>query len=1176
MKENSATGTLLPIHPDRNAVIQAAAGTGKTWLLIGRIVRLLLTGASPESILAITFTRKAAAEMQLRLRQRLLAMAQATDDELDKLLREIGGEDAPEAAKRARQLYEQLLTTPQELRATTFHAFCQELLTRFPLEAGIAPGFELAEQTAEIETAAWRALDQDLSRRRGAIDEAMTCLLVECGGLVNTRRALQEFLAHRSDWWAYTENQSDPVAFADRQLRETLSIDPTHAPLERFAADADFRARLASYLTLLTRGATAKHQASIAALQEALAPSATVAEFYRLLQQAYLRKDGQPRAFTLPKASVQALGADTAQALVQLHDEILARLQTVAEQQFRHKTWARSRAWYVVGHRLLEHYQRLKRERETLDFADLEWLTYRMLNHGRHAEWVQYKLDQRIDHLLIDEFQDTNPTQWQLLLPLLQEMAAGPSERSRSVFLVGDEKQSIYRFRRADSELLALARDWLREHAHAQTHDQYISWRSSPAIIQFVNLVFAESSVSADNPGALEQNLADFPLRGFRAHETHHSDLPGHVEILPLIPRRPGSAAANALNIAPVFRNPLAQPRTLEEDRRHQREGEMIAVKIRSLLDQPIRDKDKIRVLDYGDIVILLRDRTHAAAYEAALRQAHIPYVGAGRGTFLDCLEIRDIVQLLRLLITPFDDVALASVLRSPMFAATDDDLIALADADNEASWFDRLRPYTAETTAPLSRAARLLPKWRDLADRIPVHDLLDRIYYETNLPERYRSAAPPHLRERIAGNLTRLLDLALELDGGRFPSLARFLARLDALTREDNEAQGASGTGNQVRVLTIHAAKGLESPVVFLADSARGVTRERGIRTLIEWPIRETRPTQFLLTGVKSDLDTVSRDALAHQEQAAQREEANLLYVALTRARHMLFVSGCEPGAKTAVQAGDSARGWYGFIERRLLAAHEQGRTDVGDLQVLSIPGAEAVPFNTYGTLKFGSDTPLPIPSRASPTPARLTVDPALTRPFERQTTATAIRPSDAAVTDADDTIGTDSHRATLTEAKRRGIVTHRMLDELTSRQEDRTAIRQRLSNEFSDSAGGAWFTDCWNEACTLVDAPEHRDLFDARLYREARNEIAVLYREDGREIAGVIDRLIIRERDLILVDYKTNRVEARDTAALAIRYTPQLKLYADGLRRLWPQHALTAVLLFTARRQRVVVDIR
>jgi ATP-dependent helicase/nuclease subunit A len=1189
----NANNALPAIDPRRNAVVHAAAGTGKTWLLVSRVIRLLLEGVKPSSILAITFTRKAASEMRLRIGQRLLEMAQATQPQLSTMLEDIGIDTSAEMSARARRLYEQLLVAPHELRATTFHAFCQELLSRFAFEAGVPPSFGLIEQTAEIEAAAYRALDRDLAGRDADLINAMDRLLQDLGTLENTRKALQEFLTHRSDWWAYSENEPDPVAYATNRLQTALEIDPTINVLDLFANDAQVRGLMQSLTDEIARETPPSLVSFRGCLERALASSSS-AEFYRLVWDALITKNEEKvRAFKIPKRLAELLGADTVETLIRQRETLLDCLKQTIDHQKRHATWQRTRDWYVVGTRLLHHFQEEKRAEGALDFTDLEWFAYRMLNQSRHAEWVQYKLDQRIDHLLVDEFQDTNPTQWRLLLPLLQEMAAGSNERSRSVFLVGDEKQSIYRFRRADPNLFNVARNWLTEHAAAQVYDQHISWRSSPAVLHFVNLVFDQPT--PDTPVADGEHR----LKDFRTHETYREELWGHAELLPLILRDTDEA------VSPNLRDPLMEPRVTPEDKRREREGNMVAKKIRSLIGRPIFRNRKIQPLGYGDIMILMRSRTHASAYEAALRRVGIPYIGAGRGTFLDCLEVRDILGLLRLLISPWDNVALATVLRSPIFAASNDDLLALADLDSSASWFERLTECTNATsekagsdahnvhipqldTLPpsgenaatsLVRAAKLLVAWRELADRVPVHDLLDRIYFEANVPERYAAAAPIHLRQRIAANLTRLLDLALEADGGRFPSLARFLSRLEALTSEDSESLDAGGdeAGDQVRIMTVHAAKGLESPVVFLVDAARDTNaNERGADALIEWPIEQTRPSNFVLLGRKSDIDEYTAAVVQRRAAKAFQEESNLLYVALTRAQQLLFVSGSESGRRKGDgpdPAGDLARGWYGHIERRLEVARRSGLALKAGAQLQAIvDSSSGETINLCGVVTHGLPPILPV--TPSPALAVVSIDPALTRPFttplaKHEIGTTAEEEIDEAALPP----GVDV--AILSAARQRGIVIHRMLERLTADGADRNRAKRQIWHEFAGDLNSDRLTDYWNEACRVIDAPDLRRFFDPTHYNEARNEVTVLYRADGRDVTGVIDRLLIRDDALLLVDYKTLRVDTQDIATMVDRHTPQLRRYAEGLRQLWPEKPIEAVLILTTTQISISVNI-
>ncbi len=1133
--------------PENNVVVQAAAGTGKTWLLTSRIVRLLLAGVEPGAILAITFTRKAAGEIHERVSERLLALAASDDESLTKHLGDIGAGNDAATRESARGLYEKHLSAIHGLRTTTFHAFCQEILRRFPLEADVPPGFELVESTDELEQAAWLALDRKAARENdGVLAEALDTLLKECGGVFGAQTALNDFLSHRGDWWAYIEDQPDPVGFASAQLERILGITGDGDPLADCVRDIEIRTRLARYAELLAGHSTSTNQKFVEALTRALSEAEPSRQTFSRIRGVSLTEKNELRQMKRSNALEKSLGTGKADELLALHADIAARLLAAMAQDRRYWTRRVSRAWYVCGTALLEEYQRLKLERGVLDFADLEWKTCRLLNRSRHAEWVQYKLDQRIDHLLVDEFQDTNPTQWHLLLPLLEEMVAGDPERRRSVFLVGDEKQSVYRFRRADPRLFRAARHWLNEHAQAHTLTQHLSWRSSPAVIGFVNLVFHRPGDTAAGD--------DYPLEDFQLHDTHHRQLWGRAELLPLIRREPRDAEKPAQ----AFRNPLEQPRQTDEDLRHRREGELIAGKIRELLGQPVASRDGARPITGDDIMILLRDRNHASYYEDALRRARIPYIGTGRGAFLQSLEVRDLMQLLRHLIEPYNDLALASALRSPLFAATEDDLLWLAQ-NPPGSWRERLERPTAETlpAGALPRARELLPRWNAGVGRLPVHDLLDRIYNEGNVVARYLAAATPHLRARVEANLNRFLELALEIDGGRYPSLTHFLTTLERQAQDDDEApsQPAWNREPRVRVMTIHAAKGLEAPVVFLADAARSSReRDRGLRALIDWPVNQPRPRYFHLAGNKKNIDDISLEFHQEQQWPARREEANLLYVALTRARQMLYVSGCEPGK--------GYHGWYGFIEKRLRHAVESGEAARAGLRLETIfLNEDKTVFDTRAVLESGEAPVLPaaVPAAAGTAPV---VDPRLTLPLAALPEAATLNPSRAAR--EPDEPGDFTQTRLL--ALKRGDAIHRMLQRLTEGTA-RTTVEQQLRREFGDRVDDGDFTRWWREACAMVDREDLRDYFDPARCRDARNEIPILYRDGERDVYGVIDRLIVRDQEIVVLDYKSHAGATQENMAqLAEDAREQIRRYGEGVRRLWPGKKVRLVLLFTA----------
>ena len=1119
--------TLRAADPQRNATVHASAGTGKTWLLVTRILRLLLAGARPDSILAVTFTRKAAAEMQERISTRLRELMCAAPGQLDTELTRIGLTTDTQTRERARQLYEELLFNPYSLRTTTFHAFCQELLQRFPLEAGVAPGFELQDTTGLLEQQAWDALITESTGKTGPMSSVLDQLAEGCDGLGNTHTALRSFLSHRSDWWAWIQDQTEPLAYARSQLEQLLQIDASAGPLDGFPSDPQ-RAQLVEFAELLGRNTTPTNTNNANLLSDCLADNPEAAVFYEIIKPVFLTQKNEPRKVKSLKAQIARLGEAGEQQYLELHYQICEELQALHDRQARYKTFNTSIAWITAGMQLLSHFQRIKQEQRLLDFADLEWKACELLNRSEHASWVQYKLDTRIDHLLVDEFQDTNPTQWHLLLPLLQELAAGSDERLRSVFLVGDTKQSIYRFRRANPALLGEASHWLEQHLQAESHPLDASRRSAQAIIDGVNSVFGSEP--------LQQRIGSF-----NPHTTHLPEVCGRVELLPLIIAEP---AADEETVTTTLRNPLQTPRADKEDLRYAREGELIADTIHTLVadNTPVTRDKQTRALRHGDIIILLRQRTHAGAYEKALREKGIPYLSASKGTLLDNIEIRDLECLLNLLISPHDNLALAQVLRSPIFALDSEDLIPLA-ASGTGSWYERLAALAAAQQAPFTTVYTKLEYWREDTGRIPVHDLLDRIFHDAEIMPRFEAAFPPALLPRVRASLTRLIELALEIDNGRYPSLPRFLEQLNRLRRSEqdqpDEHAPEEADNDRVRLMTIHGAKGLEAPVIFLADTATVKKSGQAYSALVDWPGERDRPAHFLLTGTIKKLDNVSRGLLDRQSQDALREDANLLYVAMTRARQYLYISGSQPEKS-------SEPGWYQMVSEALAGWNS---TDTGGR--VHETGTPETPQANVTAEKPAIDT-----------------DPRLTEKITASTTQLQIAPSRVTAGTVTDTGDADG--------RERGIAIHLMLQALASRTVPATdslpaSLASAINREVDDPEVHAW----WLEAQQTINHPDFAFLFDPEHCDRALSEVPVQFMDGDTLVYGIIDRLVISGETAWVIDYKTHRSASIDTVeALAESYREQMRLYTLGIAKLWPKMQVRPYLLFTRCQKLVAMD--
>ena len=1077
------------LDPRCNVSVSASAGSGKTWQLVSRITRLLLEGASPDHILALTFTRKAAAEMRERVETRLREMALTNDAELDALLKQMQVTPAPALRTRARGLYEQLLFSPWPLRATTLHAFCQDLVSRFPEQTGVASGFELVEKEAALIDRAWQLLQKKLLTHADSGEaQALDTLISEEFGESAIHAAVAQFLAQRSDWRSYTLGQDQALNYAVTRLREQLKLEDE--PLAVLATTS-FETALSTLCdNLMVVGKVLTVRAEVLLPAQDLAGELR----YEVLCEALLTKENAVRKFTPGKGVAERLGART-EAMVQAFETVTTLLMHLRDQKLRERTLRRTEAALTLGVAALTELEQECRARNCLTFADLEWLTYRLLTDREIGSWVQYKLDQRVDHLLLDEFQDTSGTQWQLLLPLLEEMAAGNTDRPRSAFIVGDLKQSIYGFRRANAELLPQATRWMQEHLDGRSTTLTQSYRSTPAIIEWVNTLFAGQSL-----------LKDFPQ-----HSTARNGW-GRVELAAAI--TPKVAQEKTV---PEFRDPLTTAREDAEDARAHDEGRVIAQRIRQLVDArwQIEDHGQLRALNYADVLILIRQRTHSQALEEELTHAGIPFTGAASGTLLQTLEARDLLALLRFLLSPVNSLALAHALRSPIFGVSDEDLsrIALASKQSDGDWY---RTLQSQTHAPvLQRAAQLLRRWIDLAHHLPVHDLLDRLCNEGNLAQRYEVALPKAQAARARSNLNAVIQLALEADSGRYPSLSAFLQELEQwIDRKDAPDEAPPpATSGQVRILTVHGAKGLEAPAVFLAQCATTKSSPTA-GWLVEWPATEDAPTHFLLAPAKDEQDAPTRALLELRKQREAVEDMNLLYVATTRAKQFLFISGF-----TSKKSG-AEKSWHQLASSAF--------------DSLGIAEADGIRVLTRGT-------PV-IAELLSVTDRAIETDPRLRAPIRVNTNAAAPATLEVELDPA---------------AAKRGKAIHWLIQQLSESRSERLrgGLEAQITGMISDADFSSWLA----EARAVLASPSLQSFFDAQHYRQAWNEKAAHH----NDATSVMDRLVDDGDTLWVLDYKTQR-DGNDETLLAL-HRSQLESYRNNVQQLWPGRMVRAGLVLT-----------
>lgn len=1055
-------------EPENSSIVEACAGSGKTWLLVARMLRLLLAGAQPGELLAITFTRKAAQEMRQRLLELLQELALADDEKVAELLLERGIQSSQLElmVPRARGLYEQVLSSPQALNLDTFHSWFARLIQIAPLNSGIPHGYTLTESTSELQREAYHQFMHALTTGQHSQTREALIFLYEELGDSNTKKMLDGFLNKRTEWWACNQDvaQGTPLDWLIDLCGEDAITD---ARLTLWN-DSNLMERIAQIARWLEQG-TAINQKRAVAMQKATGSDASIENFAALCHE-FFGPDDKCRSNMKTKALVAALekdlGKDGADAFDDECSLIAEQLQNLRQRSQEKSVIEINQALFTVGAVYLELYQTVKADQRVFDFSDLEWLAFCLLQSEQHAAYVQTRLDARYKHILLDEFQDTNPLQWSIVRSWLD--AYGADAQAPSVFIVGDPKQSIYRFRRADPRVFQAASTLLQARGALLLRTNQTR-RNAAAVVDVLN--------SCMVPNALY--VAQSTLK----------ESEGGVWRLPLVTAEleEGDSDAQTAKI----RNPLVTPAEEIEDSRRLQEGRLVAQALLTLRSQTLLRGEP---LAWNDVMMLVRRRTHLSAYEAALREAGIPFISSRRGGLLNALEVTDVIALLKFLITPGDNQALAHILKSPVFALTDDDLIYLA-LQTEQTWWKRLLNARPDQ---FDRAKKLLSDWMEAAHYLPVHDLLDRIFDQGELVQKYAQHAAFASRNQVIGNLSAFIELALNLDAGRYPSLPKFIDALNEFQVSDegdapDESLIESGA-DAVRILTIHSAKGLEARLVVLVDAnhSEGMIEPSGI--LYEWPLSEaTQLKHFSAYGRKDQRGAARNSLFQQEEQLGAQENWNLLYVAMTRAKQWLLVSGVAR-SKGAI-APDS---WYGRLQ------------DVAEMATLVLQNvAPETPVTEFDLVSF-EPPKLPLPTGAT---------------------------------------GLNS----ATPAQQEGVALHSLMERLTGGtpmvwpliMPDAPIIARWIS------CGLELAQVVRDQAGAILRNPDLERFFNPAQYRFARNEMDIVVENKLMRL----DRVVVYDHEVWVLDFK-RQLLATELAG----YGAQLQQYCAALQVLFRQHKICA----------------
>lgn len=1089
--------------PGRSTWLAANAGSGKTRVLTDRVARLLLRGVMPQRILCLTYTKAAASEMQNRLFERLGSWAMKGDEALTEELRELGAPPvSTDDLNRARTLFARAIETPGGLKIQTIHSFCASILRRFPLEAGVSPQFK------EMEERAAKMLREELideiadGPHADVIDglahfytgEDFTSLAEEVG------KRRENFLPTPSleqiqSWFGLAENAS-----AEKLLSEVF-----------LGAETALFERIVPLIAASQKTTDHKTAASLSNL----ASSGVSLDALRGYEKIFLTGKDAKEPFSAKLGSVptkacqMTLGDD-----LELLNTFMQRLETAREVRIALFAAQKACALYKFASVFLPAYEDRKMRRGLLDFDDLILRARSLLTDTAVAQWVLYRLDGGIDHILVDEAQDTSPEQWSVIVQLAQEFTAGAGARTdeeRTIFVVGDLKQSIYSFQGADPAEFGRMRKQFDAHLNevGRPLNQLSldhSFRSSHAILSLVDHVFEASEGRG--------------VDGETLHIPFFGQMAGRADLWPVEPKAEQEEQGNWYDVVDIK---ASNHETVTLAKRIARE---IAEMIKS--GSIPAENGEMRRITPGDFLILVRKRSGIFPHIIAECKAEgIAIAGADRLKLAAELAVKDIAATLRFLATPEDDLSLAASLRSPLFGWSEQQLYDLAHNRTERILWRALEHRHEE----FPQTHTVLRDLRNQADFLRPYDLIERILITHD--GRHRLLA--RLGEEAEDGIDVLLAQALSFERSSIPSLTGFLGWLE--TDDVTVKRQMDAAGDRVRVMTVHGAKGLEAPIVILPETTKSTVRIRNEVILLN-------KGQAVWKVSAEEAPDVMRAAFEEHREAAEEENMRLLYVAMTRAEKWLIV--CAAGDEKSV----GSESWYGLVVAGMKAAGAAPHNFDGALGMRLEHGdwsgavKESKPLNarpaTRNSLPNWAQQDAPAPKEGLP----------------------ILAPSDLggakAIWSAFGDVGEE-------DALRRGRQLHRLLEFLPTYPEaDWPHIAHDLLCAGEDAATGAQITELLEEAGRVLRAPELSFLFAPGTLAEI-DLAAALPEMNGQRMRGTIDRLVIKADRVLAVDFKSNAVVPQSAQDVPLGLLRQMGAYASALAQIYPDRQIETALLWT-----------
>lgn len=1115
--------------PLANVWVAANAGSGKTHVLTERVIRLLLAGTEPARILCLTYTKAAAAVMQTRIFDRLAEWTQLDDAALADVLKKLEGKHAsPAHVAAARTLFARALETPGGLKIQTIHAFCEALLHKFPLEANIAGHFDMMDdmqQTALFDEAKRHLLETVWREPFTSMAEAFKTVL-ETVGEFGFVKLIEEAIANRQKLKTALTRFHHEGAAMFYALFDMDSKDTVESVTESLRKSALLDGHILE--ALIRHGGS--NAATFVATIEALRKESERGKIRACCESAYFTaKKTARKADKIFIRDVQAALPDGIEHFEKAQEALEIGLEKLKQLEVVHLNVAA----YPLMTALLDEYERLKRTRGLLDFDDLIYRTLAMLKRDGAGRWVQYKLDNGIDHILVDEAQDTSPAQWEIVRLLSDEFFAGAGQRDvlRTIFAVGDEKQSIYSFQGAVPEDFAANGCFVKTRAEeAQQLFRNVrldfSFRSTGDVLSAVDEVFSTEKnyqgLSADNEPTVHSAV--------RVHE------PGMVDIWE-----------------------AAQPEIVEEPEDWRLPVDHLAAPAVRLAEQIaetifgwLRSREVLagtqRPMRASDIMVLVRKRGQFVdALSRALKNRGVAVAGADRLRLGDHIAVRDLMALGQFVLQPYDDLSLASVLKSPLFALEENDLLALAP-ERKGTLFAALEK-AARDDMRFDAVVQELRQYRALADITPVFEFYSRVLSQNG----GRRKILARLGSEAGDVLDAFLDYTLAMQKTGLPGLQAFLETLRLANPEIKRELDQNR--EEVRIMTVHAAKGLEGRVVFLVDDGSAIWNAGHAPKLLSVPFQNGVVPVW---HPKKEFQTKAGDAVIEKlQQRAEEEYRRLLYVGMTRAEDRLIVCGYRgknkvedswlpvvsrallDKAQPLVQVVDGVQAWRYCLPRQ------------GEMPLMqetdAPPAAPLPPLPDYLRRKAVAEYGLPQP--LSPSGASVLIETAGALDSARMRRSPVLEAE--ALTDSSFAI-------------ERGNLVHKLMQYLPT-----LAVEERVSRArtYLQHAAPHWSeeqrADALSGIFSVLERPDLAPLFGAG----SRAEAAVMGMIDihgrRRSVSGQIDRLAVLPGHILIADFKTGH-PPQSAADIADAYLLQLALYQKLLEQIYPGHEIRTMLIY------------